>query len=80
MKVAVRPLRFGPRWRTRSPPGGSTLITSAPWSASIMVPSGPEIIEVVSRMRMPSSGPGMGGSPSGSVAEAAARDASGRTI
>jgi hypothetical protein len=27
-----------PMWRTMSPSGASTLITSAPWSASSMVP------------------------------------------
>src|SRR5262245_11244114 len=32
-------------------------MTSAPWSARIMVAQGPESIEVKSTMRMPSSGP-----------------------
>ena len=46
-----------PRLRTRSPPGGSTLMTSAPWSPSIIVATGPEIMLVRSRTRTPSSGP-----------------------
>ena len=42
---AVTPPRWGPSRRMMSPPGGaSTLITSAPWSASSMVAIGPETI------------------------------------
>ncbi len=38
-------------------PGDSTLMTSAPWSASIIAASGPEIITDRSTTLMPSSGP-----------------------
>src|SRR5258708_1325144 len=34
---------YGPRRRAKSPPGGSTLITSAPISASILAPNAAEI-------------------------------------
>ena len=37
--------------------GSSTLITSAPWSARIMVAHGPDSIEVRSTIRVPASGP-----------------------
>ena len=37
--------------------GSSTLITSAPWSARIMVAHGPDSIEVRSTTRMPANGP-----------------------
>src|SRR5271155_1240942 len=43
----------------RSPLGDSTLITSAPWSASIMVATGPATIVVRSSMRTPFIAPGM---------------------
>ena len=43
--------------RVRSPEGGSTLITSAPRSASTRPQIGPEKIRVRSTTRMPSSGP-----------------------
>src|SRR5205807_4202566 len=53
------PRRLAPE-RVESPmPGASTLITSAPWSARIIVASGPETFEVRSTMRYPWSGPGM---------------------
>ena len=45
--------------RQGSPSMGSTLITSAPMSASIMPPNGPAIICVNSRILIPSSGPAM---------------------
>ena len=44
-------------------PGDSTLMTSAPWSARIIVASGPEIITDRSSTRTPCSGPGMAGQP-----------------
>src|SRR2546421_12287046 len=48
----------GPQLRVSSPlPGGSTLITSAPMSPSIMVHSGPARIRVRSSTRMPASAP-----------------------
>ena len=55
------PPRRRATWRVWSPAGASTLITSAPWSARIMVVSGPETIVVRSTTRYPSSGPGMVG-------------------
>src|SRR5260370_39929344 len=48
-----------PIWRTASPSGASTLITSAPWSASSMVPYGPRMMLVRSTILMPSSAPGI---------------------
>src|SRR6267142_2413984 len=48
-----------PMWRRMSPGGGSTLITSAPWSASTRVASGPAITWLKSITRNPSSAPGM---------------------
>ena len=66
--VGAMPRRLAPRRRTRSPvPGGSTLITSAPWSPSSMVATGPEIIVVRSRMRIPSSAPAMHSPPGASM-------------
>ena len=38
-------------------PGDSTLMTSAPWSASIIAASGPEIITDMSTTFTPASGP-----------------------
>src|SRR5262245_52470870 len=46
-------------WRVKSPCKLSTLMTSAPWSASSMVADGPETTLVRSMMRMPCNGPGM---------------------
>ena len=47
-----------PCWRTSSPaPGRSTLITSAPKSASICVTQGPEMIRLRSSTRMLASSP-----------------------
>src|SRR5271165_3992416 len=43
--------------RAMSPPNGSTLMTSAPWSASSMVQTGPEMTVVRSITRIPASGP-----------------------
>src|SRR5262249_18804445 len=43
--------------RVWSPSSGSTLMTSAPWSASSMVQNGPASIWVRSTMRMPSRAP-----------------------
>ena len=61
--VSERRLRFHTRYpsyaRNGSPPGGSTLMTSAPCSASSSTPSGPAIPHERSRMRTPSSAPGM---------------------
>src|SRR3984893_8623069 len=57
---AVNPARRLPPARVASPPSGaSILITSAPWSARIIVASGPATFEVRSTMRYPVSGPGM---------------------
>ena len=59
-KDAVNPpRRLAPARVESPPPGGSTLITSAPWSPRIIVPSGPATFEVRSTMRKPSSGPGI---------------------
>src|SRR5258706_15039316 len=44
---------MGGRWRTTSPSGGSTLITSAPASAIIRVHIGPDITIVKSSTVMP---------------------------
>ena len=55
----VTPPMSWPMRRTMSPAGGSTLMTSAPWSASIMVATGPEIMAVRSTIRIPASGPGI---------------------
>src|SRR3990167_7982259 len=49
----------GPSWRVVSPSGDSILTTSAPRSPSVWLASGPRITVVASRMRTPSSGPGM---------------------
>src|SRR5260370_40560704 len=46
-----------------SPPGGSTLTTSAPWSASTIVASGPDMFIVRSTTRKPASGPVRGSMP-----------------
>ena len=43
----------GPQSRTSSPAGGSTLITSAPWSARICVQKGPPSTRVRSITRRP---------------------------
>src|SRR5208282_5670212 len=57
---AVNPARRLPPARVASPPSGaSTLITSAPWSARIIVPSGPATFEVRSTIRYPCKGPGI---------------------
>src|SRR5262245_14715484 len=45
------------RVRRRSPAGGSILMTSAPWSASVREQIGPTTTEVWSMTRMPASGP-----------------------
>ena len=45
------------RFRSKSPEGGSTLITSAPWSASVRVQMGPITTDVRSIMRIPSREP-----------------------
>src|SRR5260370_29660139 len=52
-------LRGLPIWRTASPSGASTLITSAHWSASSMVPYGPRMMLVRPPILMPSSAPGI---------------------
>src|SRR5262245_50987635 len=57
------PPRDEPTARSTSPaPGGSTLITSAPWSARSVVASGPEITAEQSTMRTPDSGSSIGSS------------------
>src|SRR3978361_2004226 len=48
-----------PLRRTLSPPIGSILSTSAPWSARNMVANGPETTPVKSSTRTPLSGPGI---------------------
>src|ERR1019366_5122407 len=62
--AAESPLRRLLAERVASPPSGfSTLITSAPWSARIMVARGPETLEVRSTTRYPCKGPGILGFP-----------------
>src|SRR6267143_4377823 len=51
--------RAGPSGRTGSPPGISTLITSAPMSPRIWVATGPNTADVKSTTRMPECGPDM---------------------
>src|SRR6266446_4854800 len=46
-------------WRVMSPPSGSILITSAPWSARNIVANGPETTLVRSSTLIPANGPGM---------------------
>src|SRR4051812_17137257 len=48
---------YGPQARATSPVGGSTLITSAPRSASSIVQNGPDSTWVRSTTRSPASGP-----------------------
>src|SRR5262245_43154225 len=55
--------RRGPSWRVVSPSGGSILITSAPRSPSCWAAQGPSTTDVQSRMRTPSSGPGIPSAP-----------------
>src|SRR5688572_3732964 len=50
------PLRPVPTVRMMSPPSGSTLTTSAPWSASTIVASGPDMFEVRSTTLIPARG------------------------
>src|SRR5882762_3182739 len=51
-------MKGGPQLRVSSPlPGGSTLITSAPMSPSIMVHKGPARMRVRSSTRTPASAP-----------------------
>ena len=63
-KEEARPRAPAETPRVWSPPvaGFSTLTTSAPWSASIMVADGPETMPVRSMTRTPCSGPGMAAS------------------
>ena len=49
---------MGPQRRAGSPSGGSTLMTSAPRSASSLAQNGAETISPHSTTRMPSRGPG----------------------
>ena len=62
MNGAETPFTRGSRYpRASSPPGSfSTLITSAPRSASMMPQVGPAMICASSSTRMPASGPGCG--------------------
>src|SRR5262245_17611435 len=55
-KLTLSPLRIGGVARLMSPPGGSTLITSAPMSASSVPASGPAIKFASSMTRIPASG------------------------
>ena len=58
--IEVKPPRRYHSYRSKSPrPGGSTLMTSAPWSANIMAASGPEMTAEKSTTRIPASGPGI---------------------
>ena len=56
MNIADMSPLAGPMRRLRSPPGGSTLMTSAPWSASSAVHIGPDSTADRSSTRMPCSG------------------------
>src|SRR6185437_8761497 len=57
-KAGATPRLVPPIARVKSPtPGGSILITSAPWSPRIIVAIGPERFCVRSTMRMPLNGP-----------------------
>ena len=53
-------MRVGPTWRLLSPPGGSTLTTSAPRSPSSWQASGPSTTVASSSTRTPAKGPGIG--------------------
>ena len=57
--LAIPPLWGKPR-RIKSPPNASTLMTSAPWSASMAPAIGPENIAEKSATRTPCSGPVLG--------------------
>ena len=58
VKMPVMPFFWLPRCRIMSPtPGDSTFVTSAPWSASIIAASGPEIMTDRSTTLTPASGP-----------------------
>src|ERR1700722_4085924 len=54
---AASPWKGGPQVRVSSPCGGSTLITSAPWSPSICVQYGPPSTRERSTTLMPASAP-----------------------
>ena len=56
-KPGGRPLRPVAMRRISSPAGDSTLMTSAPWSASMAAATGPDTMVVKSTTRTPSSGP-----------------------
>jgi hypothetical protein len=59
------PALLGAMPRTGSPlPGSSTLMTSAPKSASKLAPNAPENIVAMSRTRTPTSGPRVAASAS----------------
>ena len=56
--IAAMPSRELPITLAKSPiSGGSTFMTSAPWSAIIMPAKGPETVEVNSTTLYPSNGP-----------------------
>src|SRR6185437_11580966 len=59
MNGALSPLTKGGMLRAESPVGGSILMTSAPWSASIIAQYGTERWLVRSRTRRWSSAPGI---------------------
>ena len=56
VKLTLSPLRIGGVARLMSPPGGSTLTTSAPMSASSVPHSGPAMKFASSMTRIPASG------------------------
>ena len=56
VKLTLSPFRIGGVARLMSPPGGSTLMTSAPMSASSVPHSGPAMKFANSMTRMPASG------------------------
>src|SRR5262245_37409762 len=58
-KLTLSPLRIGGVARLMSPPGGSTLMTSAPMSASSVPASGPAMKLASSMTRRPASGFGI---------------------
>jgi hypothetical protein len=56
VKLTLSPLRMGGVARLMSPPGGSTLTTSAPMSANNVPHNGPAMKFASSMTRIPASG------------------------
>src|SRR5690606_31169928 len=69
-KFSEKPPRIGGHWRSASPPGGSTLMTSAPKSASSIAQNGPAATWQNSTTRTPASGRGSAPESVASVAAA----------